>query len=165
MHAPARSHHLEHCGIGGAEAVEDDDGVSDGGVGVEVVHPDVDAVVLAGVRLARGGAEDRVDDRAVGVVDDGQRIIDGRRRDVRGRGNLAGRVHRNIGAVHVFIERAHVGERDPGSGNRAPQGRGSIDHRCGLRLLTEPRAGPGRRSNSPGRPPSEAGWPRTAGLK
>ena len=47
--------------------------VGDGGVGVEVVEPDVDAVVLAGVGLAGRGAEDRVDDRAVGVVDDGER--------------------------------------------------------------------------------------------
>ena len=60
-------------GVGGAEAVEQDDAVGDGGVGVEVVHPDVDAVVLAGVGLAGVRAEDGVDDRAVGVVDDAER--------------------------------------------------------------------------------------------
>ena len=55
------AHHFEQIGVGGAEAVEHDDAVGDGRVGVEVVHPDVDAVVLAGVGLAGGGAEDRVD--------------------------------------------------------------------------------------------------------
>ena len=84
------AHHLEQVGVGGAEAVEQDDAVGDGRVGVEVVHPDVDAVVLAGVGLAGGGAEDRVDDRAVGIVDDGERIVGGRGRDVGGRGDLAG---------------------------------------------------------------------------
>ncbi len=47
--------------------------MGDGGVGIEVVDPDVDAVVLAGVGLAGGGAEDGVDDGAVGIVDDGER--------------------------------------------------------------------------------------------
>ena len=88
------AHHLEQIGVGGAEAVEQDDGVGDGGVGVEVVHPDVDAVVLASVGLAGAGAEDGVDDGAVGVVDDAERIVGGRGRDVGGRGDLAGGVDR-----------------------------------------------------------------------
>ena len=67
------AHHGEQIGVGGAEAVEQDDGVGDGGVGIEVVHPDPDAVVLATGGLAGGGAEEGVDDRAVGVVDDGER--------------------------------------------------------------------------------------------
>jgi len=41
------AHHFDKVGIGGAEAVEQDDGVGDGCVGVEIVHPDEDAVVLA----------------------------------------------------------------------------------------------------------------------
>ena len=52
----------------------------DGRIGIEVVDPDVDAVVLAGVGLAGGGAEDGVDDGAVGVVDDGERDSWWRRR-------------------------------------------------------------------------------------
>ncbi len=82
-----KAHHLKHRGVGGAEAVENDDSVSDGGVGVEVVDPDVDGIVLAGVGLAGGGAEDGVDHRAVGVVDDGERVVGGRGRDVGRRGD------------------------------------------------------------------------------
>ena len=43
------AHHLQQVGVGGAEAVEQDDAVGDGGVGVDVVQPDKDAVVLAAV--------------------------------------------------------------------------------------------------------------------
>ncbi len=72
-----KAHHLDKIGIGGAETVEQDDAVGDCGVGVEVVCPDVDAVVLAGIRLAGGGAEDGVDHRAVGVINDGKRVVGG----------------------------------------------------------------------------------------
>ena len=64
------AHHLHQVGVGGAEAVEQDHGVGDGRVGVDVVQPDADAVVLATGGLAGAGAEEGVDDRAVGVVDD-----------------------------------------------------------------------------------------------
>lgn len=83
------AHHLEKVGVGGAETVEDDDAVCNGSVGVQVVHPDVDAVVLTGVRLAGSGAENRVDDRAVGIVDDADGIVGGRGGDVGGRRDLA----------------------------------------------------------------------------
>ena len=45
------AHHREQIGIGGAEAVEQDDGVGDGGVGVDVVEPYKNAIVLATVLL------------------------------------------------------------------------------------------------------------------
>ncbi len=126
------AHHLKEIGVGGAEAVEQDDGVGDGGVRVEVVDPDVDAVVLAGVGLAGGGAEDGVDDGAVGVVDDGERVVGGCGRDVGGRGDLAGGIDLNVGAADVFVERAFVGEGDAGGGNGAPEGGSGVDHGRGL---------------------------------
>ena len=40
----------------------------------------------------------------------------------------------NIGAVHVLVQRAHVGERDAGRGHRAPQRGGGVHHGRGLRV-------------------------------
>ena len=81
------AHHRQLVRGGGAKAVEQNDGVGDGGVGIDVVEPDHDAVVLAAGGVAGAGAEDGVDDRAVGVEDDAERIGGGRRRDVGGLGD------------------------------------------------------------------------------
>ena len=126
------AHHLDEVGVGGAEAVEQDDGVGDGGVGIEVVDPDEDAVVLATGGLAGGGAEEGVDDGAVGVVDDGEGIVGGRGGDVGGLGDLAAGVDEDVGAADVFVERAFVGEGDAGGGNGGPEGGRGIDHGGGL---------------------------------
>ena len=70
---------IAHHGLlvrgGGAQAVEHNDGVGDGGVGIDVVEPDHDAVVLATCGVAGAGAEDGIDDRAVGVIDDAERVV------------------------------------------------------------------------------------------
>ena len=125
------AHHLEQIGGGGAEAVEKDDAVGDGGVGVEVVEPEADAVVLAAGGLAGAGAEEGVDDRAVGVVDDAEGIGGSGGGDVGGRGDGAvGDGDR--GAVDIFIERALVGERDGGGGDGGPEGGSGVDHGGGL---------------------------------
>ena len=47
-----------------------------------------------------------------------------------------------FGAVHVLVQRTHVGERDAGRGNRAPQGRGRIHHRRGLLVGDRAESGP-----------------------
>ena len=126
------AHHLDEIAGRGAAAVEEDDGVGDGGVGFQVVHPHVDSIVLAGVRLARAGAVDGIDDRAVIVVEDGQRIVGGRGRHVGGRGDRAGGVDLDVGAADVFVQRSLVREGDAGGGNGAPEGGGGIDHGRGL---------------------------------
>ena len=53
--------------------------VGEGGIGVDVVDPDVDAVVLATVLLGDARAEEGVDDRSVGVKDDAHWIASGGR--------------------------------------------------------------------------------------
>jgi hypothetical protein len=102
------THHLKEGGVGGAEAVEEDEGVGDGGVGVEIVCDDEDAVELATGWLAGGGAEKGVDNGAVGVVDDGDKIS-GCGGDVGGLGDLTAGIDEDAGAIDVFVESAFVG--------------------------------------------------------
>ncbi len=138
-----KAHHLEFAGAGCAEAVEQNDPVSDRRIRVDVVEPREDAVVLATVLRAHARAEDGIDHRTVGVEDDAQRKAGGRGGHVGRRGDdsqLVGllacdrEVHAvddDVRAAHVFVERAFVGERNPGRRNRAPEGRRRIHHgRC-----------------------------------
>ncbi len=106
--------------------------MSDGCIGIEIVHPDKDAVVLATGGLAGGGAEDGVDDGAVGVVEDGEGIAGGGRRYVGGLSDLVAGVDDDIGGADVFVEGAFIGEGDGGGGNGGPEGGGGIDHGGGL---------------------------------
>ncbi len=106
--------------------------MGDCGVGIEVVHPHKDAVVLAARGLARGCAEDGVDDRAIRVINDSKGIGDGRGCDVGGLRDLAGGVDEDVCAVDIFVQRALVSEGDAGSGNGGPQGSRGIDHGGGL---------------------------------
>src|SRR5208283_3487429 len=98
-------------------------------IGIDVVDPEVDAVVLATGGRACAGAIEGVDDRTVGVEDDGQRIVGGRGSDV-GRldddAELAGLLvghgeicaaEEDVGAADVFVEEALVGEGYAGGGD------------------------------------------------
>ena len=138
------AHHCQHVCIGCAEAVEQKNGVGDGGVGVDVVDPKPDAVELATGGIACAGAEERVDHRTVFVEDNPHRILRCCGSNVGGLADLAQLVdllvgHRkvcaachDVGAVHVFVQRAFIGERDAGGGNGAPEGRRRIHHGYGL---------------------------------
>ena len=59
-------------------------------------------------------------------------IVGGGRRHVGGRGDLARGVDLDVGAADVFVQRAHVGERDAGGGNGAPEGGRGVNHGRGL---------------------------------
>jgi hypothetical protein len=126
------THHREQVGVCGAKAVQQNDGVGDGGVGIDVVHPHKDAVVLAVHGLARVGSEDGVDDRAVGVVDDTHGVGRGGGGYVGRLRDLACRRNGNVGAIHVFVQWSSVCERDAGGGNRGPESGCCIDHGGGL---------------------------------
>ena len=125
-------HHLQHRSAGGAEAVEKDGAVGEGGVGIEVVEPDIDCVVLAGVGLAGGGTVDRIDHGAVGVKDDGDGKAGGGRSGVGGCDDLADGVDLHVCAADIFVELALIGEQDGGSGYGTPKCGGGIDHGDGL---------------------------------
>ena len=68
------AHHRQLVGSGGAQPVEQNDGVGDGRIGLNVVQPHHDAVVLAACGVGSAGAEDGVDHRAVGVIDHAERV-------------------------------------------------------------------------------------------
>jgi len=122
-----KAHGGEQAGVEGAEAVEQDDAVGDGGVGVDVVEPEPDAVVLATCGVACAGAEDGVDHGAVGIVDNADRVVCRGGGDVGGRGDdsVGGG---DVGAVDVFMQRSHVRERDAGGGDGGPERGGRVDH-------------------------------------
>ena len=126
-------HHLNEVSVGGAEAVEKDDGMGDGRVGLDVVEPRKDAVVLATGWVAGACSEERVDHRPVGVVDDGERIADCGGCDVRGlREDLVACDH--ICAVHVFIQLSRIVQNYTRGGYGAPEGGGSVNHRGRLQI-------------------------------
>ena len=54
-------------------------------------------------------------------------------------GDRLRRVCLDIRAIHVFVERAFIGEGDAGGWNSAPQGGRSVDHRSGLLIRDETR--------------------------
>ena len=128
---------IAHHGLlirgGGAQSVEHNDRVGDGGVGIDVVEPDHDTVVLAACGVAGAGTEDGIDDRAVGVKDDAEGVGGGRRRDIGrlGDDHIAGH---DVGAADILVERAGIGERDCGGGHCAPKRGGRVDH-CGGLLI------------------------------
>ena len=143
------AHHRQQAGVGGAPAVEHDDGVGHGRIRVDVVHPHEDVVIFATDRVAGAGAEDGVDHRAIGVVDYPHREAGCRGSHVGRRGDHAHLVkllvgHGEIRAAHHDVRADHltqrplVGQRHPGRGNRAPQGRRRVHH--GRRLLVGDRA-------------------------
>ena len=105
--------------------------MSDGRIGEDVIDPHPDTVVLATGGVAGAGAEEGVDDRAVGVVDDSQWIGGGRGSDV-GRLGDDRIPSYNVGAAYVFVQGPLVNQPDTGSTDRAPQGRGRVYHRRGL---------------------------------
>ena len=100
-----KAHHRELVGRVGAETVQKNDAVREGRVRLDVVEPGLHAVILATSRVAGRGPEEGVANRAVRVVDHADRVAGGRGSDVAGLSDelLAGQ---NVGAIHVFVERA-----------------------------------------------------------
>ena len=98
-------HHFDQVGVCGAEAVDENDGVGDGGVGLDVVEPGKDAIVLTAGGITRSGAEEAVNDGAIGVKNNGEWIVGRRWRDVGRRGEYL--VPRDDGgSADVFVQRS-----------------------------------------------------------
>jgi hypothetical protein len=116
-----------------AAAVQDQDGVVDSACRVEAVDVFDDAVLAAAKRVAGAGAEESVDDTAVGVVDDGDGdgVVVGELHVV-GEDD-AGAVEVGVGTGDVLGERATLGEGEVGGGD-VPGGGSGGDHGVGLRV-------------------------------
>jgi len=119
----------------------------DGGVRVDVVDPDVDAIILATVLRCDARAKERVNHRAIGVEDHPYRVEGGcwghisrLRNDAQLAGLLVGdrkacAAGHEVGTAHILIQCAHVCERYPSGGNRAPQRGCRVHHGLGLLVI------------------------------
>ena len=106
-----------------AQAVDQHQGVRDVAGSVEIVDHGHYAVLLAARCRARARAEERINDRAIGIEHDGDRLANRRRLNVRGHGYSA-RAGCDIGSVHVFAQKSLEGDLDRSGRDRVPHGDG-----------------------------------------
>ena len=118
---------------GGADSIDDDECVNYVSRGTEVVGATVDRVGKAVVHASRAGAEERIGNGAVVVVDDADGSSGGGREDIGGAGDRAQTVRLDVAAVDVFGEMPGLGCNEGHSGDCGPCAEGCCYKGVGLR--------------------------------